>query len=573
MSSPSTTAAASAGPSSDKSITVAQYLMLRLKEFGVDHFFGVPGDFILPFFMQHEIDRHGLTYVGTCNELDAGYAADGYARLKGLGAIVCTYGPGAFSTFNAIAAAYAEDVPLLLITGGPSREAYADQRFAHHLLPKNYRGSLDIFQHVTAGTFLIDQPEAAAEMIDQAFVIAKTLRKPVYLEIPSDVQVAQIASPRPLTCPALPHTENTRVLAERLLAKVTSGRTVLIPGHEIHRHGLQAQIIALCEKTGIAAASLWYGKSDYLEYLPQCIGGYQGGATLDGLREYIESADNVIFLGALETDFNLGGYTHTLTAQQAVWIRRGEAIVDGATIADINIEQLVELLFERLPANLMQARDLPPQGFLFSQQNAYTPNGDAALTDRRLYERLIHFLRPDDIITVDGGAAYNSVQMQAPRGSEWLYSVYWASIGHGFGTTLGAAMAANGRRVVAMTGDGSFQMTALEISNFARFGKSVVIFVVNNQGYTAERLIMDGQFNDVAGWRYHKLPEAFGSGRGIEVRTEGELEEAIAVADVWNEPGPLLIEVHLHPMDASDCFKILAATLRGKQNDDKAGSH
>lgn len=550
----------------DTRVNVSQYLMTRLKQFHVDHFFGVPGDFILPFFMQHEADHQGLQYVGTCNELDAGYAADGYARIKGMGAVVCTYGPGAFSVFNAIAAAYAEDISLVLITGGPSLAAYADQRFAHHLLPKNYRASLDIFQHVTAGTFLIDDPEKAAEMIDAALVLAKAEHKPVYIEIPSDVQMAKIQAPQALLIPKNPDTDNTRALAEIIAKKLTQpGRTVLIPGHEIHRHELRQKLIRLCEQTGLPVASMWYGKSDYLEYLPQCIGGYQGGATPDSIKDYIETAERVLFLGALETDFNLGGYTHSITDEQAIWVRRGEANFDGQTLDDINIEQLVDLLLEMLPDRLMAPEQLPGNGFLFSASQHYTPVADAPLTDRRLYERLIHFLKPDDIVTVDGGAAYNSVQMQAAKGSDWLYSVYWASIGHGFGTTLGAAMAAdNKRRVVAMTGDGSFQMTALEVSNLIRYKKSVVIFVVNNQGYTAERLILDGAFNDVAGWRYHKLPEAFGGGRGLEVRSEGELEEAIAIAENYSEPAPLLIEVHLDPLDASECFKVLAQTLRGK---------
>lgn len=562
-----TTVQPDSAASGGERITVSRHLMQRLQECGIGHFFGVPGDFILPFYMQHQTDPQGLHYIGTCNELDAGYAADGYARLRGMGAVVVTYGPGSFSVLNAVAAAWAEDIALVLITGGPARAAYADQRFAHHMVPENYAAGMAMFAPITAGTFLLNDPATAAAQIDAALCLARDQRKPVYLEIPSDIQVEMIAASRtPLPAPVPAHSAATIALAHELVRRICAGeRTVLIPGHEIHRFELREKMITLAANSGLPVASLWYGKSDYLEYLPNCIGGYQGGATLPALRDYIESADQVVFLGALETDFNLGGYTHSLTPQQAIWVRRGAAIVDGSSRADIHLPQLLDLLLELLPAQLMTPAQLPPKGFLFSASNTFVAQPAQPLTDRRLYDRLAHFIRPDDIVTVDGGAAYNSVQFEAPRGTDWLYSVYWASIGHGFGTTLGAVMAAdNQRRVVAMTGDGSFQMTALEVSNFVRFKKSVVIFVVNNQGYTAERLIMDGEFNDIAGWRYHKLPEAFGGGRGIEVRTEGELEEAIAVAEAWVEPAPLLIEVHLDPLDASDCFKILAETLRSK---------
>src|SRR5450759_5770121 len=96
-------------------ITVAEYLITRLKEIGVDHLFGVPGDFVLGFFNQ--VLKSDLKYVGTCNELNAAYAADGYARIRGIGAFSSTYGVGELSAINGVAGSFAEKVPVVVITG------------------------------------------------------------------------------------------------------------------------------------------------------------------------------------------------------------------------------------------------------------------------------------------------------------------------------------------------------------------------------------------------------------------------------------------------------------------------
>lgn len=546
-------------------MNVSEYLLTRLNALGVEHAFGVPGDFILPFF--EAIGNSPVTRIAACNELDAGYAADGYARLKGLGLAVVTYGPGSFSLVNAVAGAHAEDVPLVVVSGGPPSSAYraTSKPVLHHLLTDNYEASMRIFEQVTAYARLVDNPEQAAANIDEALHVCLSRKKPVYLEIPSDIQLHEIGTPGPFDIDLSRKNNGVTEKAARLLIEriTSSERTIILPGHEIHRWALQDKVTRLARKTGIPVASMFVGKAEYMEYLPECIGVYQGAGSIEAVRKYVESADTVLFLGAVPSDLNLGGFTAKLTSQQIVTVWNNKIQMEQGCFSGIPITNIVELLLERLPGQTMQDEDRPVQCFLHKANQSHNVETDAVLTNKRFYDRLANFFQPNDIVLADGGCAFNLTHMQFPANTSFVASNYWASIGMGFGAALGACFAAaDKQRIIAVEGDGSFQMTALELSSMIRYGKAPIVFVVNNKGYTAERFIHDGEFNDIPQWRYHKLPEAFGGGTGIEVRTEGELELALEKASDEQRSELLLIEVHLGPFDVSEGFRALCEAFR-----------
>ena len=548
-------------------MNVSEYLLTRLHALGVEHAFGVPGDFILPFF--ESIGNTPVTHIAACNELDAGYAADGYARLKGLGLAVVTYGPGSFSLLNAVAGAHAEDVPLVVVSGGPPSYAYrADPKpVLHHLLTDNFAASLRIFEQVTVYARLLDNPEEAAANIDHALQICLSRKKPVYLEIPQDMQRHEIGAPvRSDFDLSHRNNETTIKAAQLLIARITKGdRTVILSGHEIHRWALQDKVIRLAQKTGIPVASMFVGKAEYLEHLPKCIGVYQGAGSIEAVRKYVESADTVLFLGAAPSDLNLGGFTAELSNQQTVTVWNNKVQMEQGSFSDIPITNIVDLLLERLPEQVMQDEAQPVQCFLHKPNASHKVETDAILTNKRFYDRLANFLQPNDIVLADGGCAFNLTHMQFPANTFSIASNYWASIGMGFGAALGACFAATDeQRIIAIEGDGSFQMTALELSSMIRYGKAPIVVVVNNKGYTAERFIHDGEFNDIAQWRYHKLPEAFGGGMGIEARTEGELELALEKASDERRSELLLIEAHLDPFDVSEGFRALCKAFRSR---------
>ncbi|MBT7952406.1 MAG: alpha-keto acid decarboxylase family protein [Gammaproteobacteria bacterium] len=550
---------------SKKQITVSDYILRRLKSQGVDHVFGIPGDFILPFF--EVMADSDMEQIAACNEMNAGYAADGYARLKGLAAVAVTYGPGSFSLVNAVAGAFAERVPLLAISGGPRTETYKNQPALHHLLPEKYDASINIYKQITAHCALINDTQQAAAEIDKALTICLEQSRPVFLEIPVDIQLTMVDEPEPLVFDR-ENTKDDAALNDALQFIVKrikkSKRTVILPGHEIHRAELQNKLIELLDKTGIHVGSMFIGKADYLEHLPCCIGAYQGAGSPKEVKEFVEEAETVVFLGTVPSDFNLGGFTAKLTEQQKIVIWNDKVKCDDISFENIPITTLLNKLVDELPDGEPDA-NAPVQQFSHRTAAEYIADADAVMTNKRFYDRMAGFFKKDDIVLADAGCAINSTHMQLPEGVDYVASCYWASIGMGFGATLGACMAANeNQRVIALEGDGSFQMTAQELSTIARYGKSAIVFVVNNKGYTAERLIHDGPFNDIPAWNYHQLPAAFGGGDGIEVHTEGDLEMALERAETWQGPGPLLIEVHIDPWDASEAFKLMSEALRTK---------
>lgn len=541
--------------------TVSDYLLARLKEHGVDHVFGIPGDFILPFFQT--MANSDVEHVAACNELNAGYAADGYARLKGLGAAAVTYGPGAFSIVNAVAGAYAESVPLLVISGGPSIEAYTKQPVLHHTLPGKYDASVKIFGQITAYAAVLDDPQQATAQIDEALRICLSQNKPVYLEIPTDVQVMPCAAPASFQkATALRNETALAAAVSDILVRVQKGkRTVIIPGHEVHREGLQDKVLELLDKTGMPAASMFIGKADFLEQHPQCVGAYQGAGSLTEVIDYVETADTVLFLGVVLSDFNLGGFTANLSDEQVVNALDQRVSSSTGIYEDISLTDLLDGLLAALPSDSADSA-APQQLFAHKTALSFEAVTDAGMTNKRFYDRMAHFIRAGDVVAADAGCAINSTHLQLPDGTTYLASCYWASIGMGFGAAFGACFAIGpGQRVIALEGDGSFQMSAQELSSMARYDCPAIVFVVNNKGYTAERLIHDGPFNDIADWKYHQLPAAFG-GTGIDVHTEGDLEEALALADAHTGPGPLIIEVHVDPWDASEAFTLMSETLR-----------
>src|SRR5215469_8793077 len=151
--------------------TIGDFLLRRLHEVGVQHLFGVPGDYNLEFMQQVE-DRGDPVWIGTCNELNGSYAADGYARLHGLGALVVTNAVGALSAINGVAGAYSEHVPVICICGTLPMRAVEHADLMHHTLADGGRGNFyRAFAEVTAAQAQLT-PQNAANEIDRLIVTA-----------------------------------------------------------------------------------------------------------------------------------------------------------------------------------------------------------------------------------------------------------------------------------------------------------------------------------------------------------------------------------------------------------------
>ncbi len=547
-------------------MTVAEFLLSRLKGLGVDHLFGIPGDYILPFF--EAMVASDIEHVATCNELNGGYAADGYARMRGLGAVAVTYGPGAFSLVNATAGAFAERVPMVVISGGPPSEAYRTRPHLHHVLPDRYDVSLRIFEQITVAAKVLGDAARAANDIDELLQLCLSERRPVYMEIAQDVQ-QQPCSPVAGRLAEVARIGNPAATAAALKSLVSrmkaASSCVLLVGHEINSPDLRVAVQSLVDKTGVPVASVFTGKPDFLENHPRCIGIYHGLGSPQPVREFVEGADAVVWLGAVASDFNMGGSSANLSDDRTMHVFDGQVKTSDGTFTGVPLADVIDRLLATLPKGHWAGLDIPMQEFVHTAHRPFEPVADAPISNKRFYDRIVHFLAPGDVFLADSGPSINMAYVQLPPESRYFASSYWASIGSGIGFALGACFAAKpDQRVIALEGDGAFQMTAQELSTMVRYGISPIIFVMNNQGYTAERLIHDGPFNDIQDWDYHGLPEAFGGVSGADVRTEGDLEAALERAETHTGPGPLIIEVHLDPLDVSEAFARMSEGLRSR---------
>ena len=546
--------------------TVADYLLTRLKEIGVDHIFGVPGDFVLGFLNQ--VMEGDVKYVGTCNELNAAYAADGYARIRGVGAFASTFGVGELSAINGVAGAFAERVPVVVITGTPATGYSRTQPLLHHTLG-NYQIPFKMYEQITVASTQLASGETAPAEIDRVLSACLMHQQPVYISLPSDIVMMKCKPPNAFVFPT-PASSDAEALREAIHEAATmlekAQNSVVIGGVGLIRFKLQNEFAVLLDKTGIPFVTMMLGKTVLSEHHPQFIGLYEGDRSRSYVQNLVESADCILQLGTLMTDFNTGGFTTHLDDAKTIKadirsVKIGHHLYENVCLRDF-ILGLTETLSRREPATL--AIQCAAEGCVHRHTEAYLPDSTKPLTIKRLFDHASHFLKNDSIVIAETGVSlFSAAEMLMPEGATFIGQAFYGSIGYTVGATLGAGMAAPGRPLVLFVGDGAFQVTCQELSTIIRQHLKCVIFLLNNDGYTIERVICDRPYNDLQPWLYHKLLEAFGGGLGLDVRTEGELEEALARSAT--EAGLVFVEVHTGRLDCPESLR-LAGQAMAKSN-------
>jgi len=537
-------------------ITVAEYLLTRLKEIGVDHLFGVPGDFVLGFFNQ--VLKSDVKYVGTCNELNAAYAADGYARIRGIGAFASTYGVGELSGINGVAGAFAERVPVVVITGSPSTVSFRTRPLLHHTLG-DYQIPLRMYEKVTVASTQLASGETAPAEIDRVLSACLSRQRPVYISLPSDVVTMKCIPPSafPFPTPAASDQDALGEAIKEALGMLDKAKKPVVIGDvELIRFKLQKEFAAFLEKTGFPYTTMMLGKTVLSEHHPQFIGLFEGDRSRDYVRNRVETADCILQLGALLTDFNTGGFTTNLDDARTIsanirFVRIKHHYYENVQLHDF-ILGLTEKLSRRDPASL--EIQCAADGCVHRPTAPYQPDAPKPLTLGRFFDRMSHFIESDAIVIAETGVSlFSAAEMLMPERATFIGQTFYGSIGYTVGATLGAGMAAEDRQVVLFVGDGSFQVTCQDLSTMIRNGLRPVIFLINNDGYTIERVIVDRPYNDIQPWRYHKLVEVFGGGLGLDVRTEGELEDALDKAA--EADGLVFIEIHTERMDCPESLR------------------
>jgi indolepyruvate decarboxylase len=509
--------------------TVIEYVLGRLRALGISDVFGVPGDYAFPVNDAICADP-GLRWIGCANELNAAYAADGYARVRGVAALCTTYGVGELSALNGVAGAYAEHLPVFHLVGAPGIPTQASRRAMHHTLGD---GDYDLFRRMAAPlacAMAVMTPQNVVQETERLIAAALYHRRPVYMAFPANLADRPILGEgAPLPAPRSDPDALEAAIAAIVAALETAETACVLPGILVDRAGQRAATQALIDRTGLPFATMFMDKSVLDEAGPGYAGMYDGAIMEEGVRAFVEGADRVLTIGTLASDFNTGAFTARLDPARTITIGHHNAHLGDRTFADVEMADLLAGLAERLPR-----RDWP--GIAATGLGPVSGTGGDPIGVEALYPRWEAFLRPGDILIAETGTASMGLGFaRMPQGARFHNQTLWGSIGWATPAAVGAAVAAPEARVVLVTGDGSHQLTAQEIGQFGRLGLKPVVFVLNNAGYLIERLLCkdpDIAYNDIAPWRYTELPSAFGCDGWMTARvtTCAELDAALAAA-------------------------------------------
>ncbi|EJF63216.1 pyruvate decarboxylase [Dichomitus squalens LYAD-421 SS1] len=564
----------------DETLYVGQYLVERLAQLGVTKMFGVPGDFNLGF-LDFVEDHPKIDWVGNCNELNAAYAADGYARVHDgkLGVLTTTFGVGELSAMNGIAGAFSEHVPVLHIVGVPSTGQQKAKPMLHHTLGDGrFDAYYKVAQEITISQATLTSKENAAAEIDRVITDCLVLARPVYLMLPTDLAYERIPSARlktPLnTQPPEndPDVENF-VLDEivKLVDEAQNDVIILVDACAI-RHGVKNEVKELYERTGYPVYAAPMGKTAVDESYERYGGIYVGSISHDAIKEKVENAKLILSIGALKSDFNTGNFTYHIPVTRTVEFHSDHTRVQFAGFPGIGMKRLLPKLTQRLQPFKEGAVGLEVGKYI-----PEIPKEDTdEITQTYLWPRVGKFFKSNDVIVAETGtSSFGILDIPLPAGATFLSQILWGSIGWTVGSTLGAAYAAQDRglgRTILFIGDGSLQLTVQELSVMIHRGLKPIIFVLNNSGYTIERYLhgMDRKYNDINNWRWTKLLETFGGEEGktvksYQVRTKQELSDLLDDQTFDSAEVIQLVEMIMPQKDAPRALKV-QAELSGKSN-------
>ncbi|MGJ7506539.1 alpha-keto acid decarboxylase family protein [Variovorax sp. GT1P44] len=509
--------------------SVIEHVLSRLHDIGVDAVFGVPGDY--SFAVSDAVcNDPRLRWVGCCNELNAAYAADGYARIKGVGALSTTYGVGELSAINGIAGAYAEHLPVFHLVGMPGMPTQAARALMHHTLGNGEYGLYRRMSDPVVCASAVMTPWNVAHETERLIAEALHHRRPVYMAFPADLAVMPVAGHALPVEAARSDPAALEAAAGAIVAALAAAETAcVLPGILVARTGARDVMQALIDGSGLPFATMFMAKSVLDERQPAYIGMYDGALMTPEVREFVERADRVLVVGSPMTDFNTGAFTARLDAARTITIGHHLAHVDGKTYANVEMGDLLAALAERLPRRAWRRIEA-------ASAEARKGRGADPITVDALYPRWADFLQAGDTVVAETGTVSMGLGFaHLPAGATFHNQTLWGSIGWATPAALGVAVAAQDRRVVLLTGEGSHQLTVQELGQFGRLGLKPIVFVLNNAGYLIERLLNKDPaiaYNDVAPWRYTELPHALGCDGWMTARvtTCGELDDALAVA-------------------------------------------
>lgn len=560
---------------SDLSQNVGNYLIQRLYDHDVRHIFGVPGDFVLGFY-QELIQSNKLKVINTCDEQGAAFAADAYARINGLGVVCVTYCVGGLKIVNATAQAFAEKSPVVVISGAPGIKERRKNPLLHHKV-RDFDTQQKIFEHITVDSVLVDNPRTAAKDIDRVLSSATRYKRPVYIELPRDKVSIPIYQEQYVD-PSTTYSKTAKIeeecetdmdsmqeaLAEATAMINSSKQPVIIAGVEIHRFGLQDKLLRLTYKTNIPVVATVLSKSVISEDHPSYLGVYEGAMGHQSVREYVESSDCLILLGALMTDINFSISPTPIEQSKSIYVTSEKLSIKYHNFENVLLQDflisLIEAPLERKDFVLVEK-----QGNIKNNNKHFSAARNQKITVKRLFERLNFSITDNRIVIADvGDSLFGALDLTVHGQTDFLSPAYYCSMGFAVPAAIGAQLASPTLRPIVIVGDGAFQMTGMEISTIIRFALNPIIIVLNNNGYGTERPMLDGPFNDILPWNYYRIPEIIGHGKGFVIETEDQLEESLSAAERIYSKDLCILDVHLDIHDGSPALQRLTESLGKK---------
>lgn len=551
-----------------KQYKLSDYLLDVVKYMGANDIFGVPGDYNLQF-LDHITHRDDLRWVGNANELNASYMADGYAREKGFATFITTFGVGELSAINGLAGSIAEHVPVLEIVGAPTDSVQNEGLLVHHTFGDHHFNHFEkAHQQLGLRSVRLNRENA----IDQINTVAQyiyTTKNPSYLILPTNLVEMEVNPSLKANIPNLFTVKEPNIdesLSQIKAALNQTNNPVMILGHEVDRFNIFDDIKKFSDKNNIPVLDLGLGKGNIDESFNNFVGTYNGQISDDQINQYVEQADSVILLGAKLTDSVTGGFTQQFTSENTIDLHFDNAKIYGQTVADDydfkNVMHALATTNLELSLPTVKRTD---------ENNKIQPTNQQ-LTQSFYDDALRQFIANDNTLVAEQGTSFFGLASQKlPHGAKFFGQPLWGSIGYAFPAALGNQIANPDRRVVLSTGEGSLQLTIQELGLAFREHLTPIMFVINNNGYTVERVIhgMHESYNDVPNLNYSLMPQAFGAQDSdycfMEASTEKELCDALVQAKQATDK-LVLIQVD---MGMSDVPAQLAKTAKAFADQNK----
>lgn len=544
-------------------VTLGRYLFERLHQLEVNTIFGLPGDFNLSL-LDKIYEVPNMRWAGNANELNAAYAADGYSRIKRLACLVTTFGVGELSALNGVGGAYAEHVGMLHVVGVPSIASQAKQLLLHHTLGN---GDFTVFHrmsnNISQTTAFISDIHSAPGEIDRCIREAYVYQRPVYIGLPAnlvDLKVPASLLDTPIDLSLKPNDPEAQAEVIEHVQNLISQATnpIILVDACASRHDCKAEVEQLVDLTNFPVFTTPMGKSGVNESHPRFGGVYIGTLSHPEVKQAVEESDLVLSMGALLSDFNTGSFSYSYKTKNIVEFHSDYTKIRQATFPGVQMKEALTVLLKSVQNHINPAfvpGPVPKVKLITSPAPPHTP-----LTQEYLWTKVSSWFREGDIIVTETGtSAFGIVQSKFPNNTIGISQVLWGSIGFTTGATVGAAMAAQeidpNKRVILFIGDGSLQLTVQEISTLCKWEcNNTYLFVLNNDGYTIERLIhgMNATYNDIQPWNNLDLLPLFNAKEyeTLRLSTVGELDKLFKDKKFALPNKLRMIEVMLPRMDA-----------------------